>query len=459
MKLLSEKEYNAVMVSEYGNAVKAAKEAADALGYNIYIIGGAVRDIILSGGEKIKDIDITDEGDAVKLAEKLHNEFGYEIISRQEKLRTAKVKFDNNTVIDFASTRQERYEYEGALPIAYNFGCSLEDDIKRRDFTVNTLAIKLNGENEKYIYDFCSGYEDIKNKQIRILHDKSFKDDPSRIVRAVKFQTRFNFSAEQKTYSLMQEYLNGSQKSGGGKFGRNPEMARDDGAENEFAKIPLERVKNEFKDYFSINKPGLYKKIIDNNVYKLVSDNPLCEIDEQRIEEIKRFNLFSETEIWFIYFVHLIINSSYADGRLNLNGYENKVILQVRNLLNITEKHPCDAILVENNPEISKDNSIKPDEYNDDIKIYNIFKEKEDFAIALYYIISGNSAVKRFCEKLKDIKVLINGNDLISLGYKPSAFFNVIFNKIIEKKIKGEIKTKEEEIKYVKEYKIKEEQN
>ena len=72
------------------------------------------------------------------------------------------------------------------MPEAYNFGCDLKDDVKRRNFSINTLALKLTGINKFSLIDYCNGYRDIQNKKIRILHDNSFIDDPSRIILALK---------------------------------------------------------------------------------------------------------------------------------------------------------------------------------------------------------------------------------------------------------------------------------
>ena len=170
MSIFLDKDFNALLSENYKSAILLAAKAADDFGIQIYLIGGIVRDLLLYNS--IKDIDIAVQGDAVVFADFLANKFSCKIIAVQENLRTAKVEFPSGVIIDFASTRQEKYEKSGVLPIAYNFGCCLEEDIKRRDFTINTLALGLNKSQRFKLIDICGGYDDIINKKIRILHNK-----------------------------------------------------------------------------------------------------------------------------------------------------------------------------------------------------------------------------------------------------------------------------------------------
>ena len=114
-------------------------------------------------------------------------------------------------------------------------GCPLNDDVLRRDFTVNAIAISLNRNNLFEIVDYLGGQEDLSKKQLRILHKKSFYDDPSRIIRGLKFAVRLGFTLEEETKMLQEEYL-----------------------ENPLKNIPLERVKSEIKELFSLRFGELY---------------------------------------------------------------------------------------------------------------------------------------------------------------------------------------------------------
>ena len=392
------KEYEELISAEYKSAISYASEMAEKNGIKIYLIGGIVRDLILQN--QIKDIDIAVEYDAVEFSKILASGIDCEIIATQENLRTAKVKFKNGVEIDFASTREETYTKSGVLPIAHNFGCSLELDVKRRDFTINTLALNLTGEEKYSLVDYFDGYSDIQNEKIRILHNKSFLDDPSRIIRALKFKVRFDFELEEKTYNLMQEYLSKVDKT-----------------------MPLERIKGELKQYFSISKQGLYQYLIGTNAYKLISNNPIKDIDEAIFQ--------NEENIWFIYFVLLITNCDY-DERFNLTSIEKKIISEVKEMIN--SKSPIS-----------------------NLEIYNRYVDKNDVSLNIYYVISKDKTVEKFLKALKQIKVLITGKDLIELGFIPSAYFNELFEKILKEKLEGNIQTREEELEFVKQFIKKEE--
>ncbi len=377
---------------------------AESVGTEIFLIGGVVRDLIINN--PIKDIDIVVQADAINFCRSLAENLECEIVSEQENLRTAKVAFKSGNVIDFASTREENYVESGVLPIACNFGCLLSEDVKRRDFTINTLAIKLTGNDKFSLVDYFNGYNDIKNKKIRVLHDNSFIDDPSRIIRALKFKVRFNFEIEERTYALMQSYLCDVSKT-----------------------MPLERIKSELKQYFAINNNSLYPLIIKTNSYKLISDNPITDINLDNFKLISDFELFHKNDMWFVYVVLLIINSDFSLQRLNFNSTELKVIREVREL--IAEKH-------------SENLTNK--------EIYNMFDKLNNLSIAIYYLITGSKTVERFLKALKEIEVLITGKDLIELGFIPSAYFSELFDKILDKKLNGELKTKKDEINFVKQF-------
>ncbi|MBQ9244773.1 CCA tRNA nucleotidyltransferase [bacterium] len=402
MSINLQKEFNSYINKDYKSAINAAILIAEKYNIKIYLIGGIVRDLIMINS--IKDIDITVEGNAIDFCNLLEKESNFKIIKIQENLKTAKVVYTNGTEIDFASTREEKYDIAGNLPVAYNFGCKLEQDVKRRDFTINTLAICLSGDNKYNLIDYYKGFNDIQNRQIKILHNKSFIDDPSRIIRALKFMVRFNFNIEEETQNLINEYLI-----------------------NVNNLMPLERIKNEFHQYFSIDLKNIYQIIINFQAYKLVSDNVILAFNNDYYDDIMQYNLIAKENKWFLYFLLMIFKSDYATERLNLNSEEKKSISDLRELY------------------YSK---IR----NDNFSIYKAFKDKSGIVLAAYYIITGSNYIKKYIEELKDIKVLINGNDLISLGLKPSKIFNEIFDEILKEKLNGKLETKEDEIAFAKEF-------
>jgi tRNA nucleotidyltransferase (CCA-adding enzyme) len=178
--------------------IARAAETAGALNVRLYLVGGAVRDILL--GKKSFDIDLTVEGDAVALAKKLA-----EAESRVElhpQFGTAKLEISKDMNIDITSARKELYSRPGALP-AVSPG-SLKDDLFRRDFTVNAMAVALDPAHYGKLIDLYGGLADLSQKFIRVLHDKSFTDDATRIWRAIRYGERLGFAIEAHTLTLLE---------------------------------------------------------------------------------------------------------------------------------------------------------------------------------------------------------------------------------------------------------------
>jgi tRNA nucleotidyltransferase (CCA-adding enzyme) len=166
----------------------------EAGGDPVYLVGGAVRDLLLGRGRA--DIDLVVEGDAAALARQL----GAEVIAH-ERFGTAKVKLDGHEV-DIAGTRSESYPRPGALPVVAG-GADLAADLRRRDFTINAMAIPLQGEPR--LIDPHGGEADLAMGQLRVLHDDSFVDDPTRALRAARYASRFGFGLEERTGELIRE--------------------------------------------------------------------------------------------------------------------------------------------------------------------------------------------------------------------------------------------------------------
>jgi len=158
----------------------------------VYLVGGAVRDLLLGRGRA--DIDLVVEGDAAGLAGLL----GAEVVSH-ERFSTAKVKLDGHEV-DIASARAESYPQPGALPVVEP-AARVEADLARRDFTINAMAIPLRGEPR--LIDPYGGRADLGEGILRVLHPRSFEDDPTRAIRAARYAARFGFELETETAGLL----------------------------------------------------------------------------------------------------------------------------------------------------------------------------------------------------------------------------------------------------------------
>lgn len=234
---------------------------------NLYCVGGYIRDEIL--GIKNFDIDYCYQGNAIEFAKD-----NFQVIKENPSFGTVKAFVENIGEVDIASTREERYPRKGHLPEVFNIGCSLEEDLKRRDFTINTLA-RCTNDSDKII-DFYDGQGDIEKKLLRILHKNSFIDDPSRIIRGLKFSVRFGFKLDDLTKNLQEEYLN-----------------------NINYDVSYHRLKKEFIETFSLNKQKTFDLFLEQGIYKLLGENQ--QIPDIRISIENLINENPCKHVWMVY--------------------------------------------------------------------------------------------------------------------------------------------------------------
>lgn len=178
--------------------LKEAGELADRLDVSAYVVGGFVRDLLL--GIENLDVDLVIEGDGIAFARALARANGGRV-KVHERFGTAVVVLPDGFKVDVATARTEYYEYPTALPTVEQ--SSIKKDLYRRDFTINTLAIRLNSRAFGQLIDFYGGQRDLKEKTIRVLHGLSFVEDPTRVFRAIRFELRFGFHVGKETLALI----------------------------------------------------------------------------------------------------------------------------------------------------------------------------------------------------------------------------------------------------------------
>ncbi|OPZ84589.1 MAG: Multifunctional CCA protein [bacterium ADurb.Bin429] len=172
-------------------------EVATGMGLTIFLVGGAVRDLLV-GNETI-DLDLLVEGEGIPLAEAVGRELGGHVVTHP-KFHTGKVELPDGRAVDLATARTEFYQYPAALPTAEH--SSVREDLYRRDFTINAMAMQLNGDEPGRLLDPFGGSRDLAESIIRVLHNLSFVEDPTRILRAVRFEARFGFRMDERTEEL-----------------------------------------------------------------------------------------------------------------------------------------------------------------------------------------------------------------------------------------------------------------
>jgi tRNA nucleotidyltransferase (CCA-adding enzyme) len=168
----------------------------------VYLVGGTVRDILL--GERSFDVDIVVEGDAIGFARALAEELDGRVRAHK-KFGTAVVLYGENERVDVVTARKETYHAPAVLPTVEPG--SIEEDLDRRDFTINAMAVSLKGENLGELVDPFGGRADLEAGLIRVHHDRSFIDDPTRILRAIRYEDRYGFRMDEHTVELARQCI------------------------------------------------------------------------------------------------------------------------------------------------------------------------------------------------------------------------------------------------------------
>jgi tRNA nucleotidyltransferase (CCA-adding enzyme) len=181
--------------------LRAVAASADELGFGVWLVGGAVRDLIL--GVQPLDLDVVTEGDASLLAKDAADRCNGKIV-RTSRFGTTEMECGGRR-IDLAMARSETYRTPGALPAVTP--SDLDSDLRRRDFTCNAIAMALNGPDCGSIVDPTGGLADLDNGTIRVIHDGSFRDDPTRMLRAARYEQRFGFTINAETEALIRRDL------------------------------------------------------------------------------------------------------------------------------------------------------------------------------------------------------------------------------------------------------------
>jgi tRNA nucleotidyltransferase (CCA-adding enzyme) len=168
----------------------------------LYLVGGAVRDVLL--GEKTFDVDIAVEGDAIAFARSLATALRGRF-TPHEKFGTAIVQYGSDGRVDVVTTRTEHYASPAALPVVER--ARIRDDLQRRDFSINAMAVSLKRADFGRLVDPFEGRRDLEQGVIRVLHDLSFVDDPTRIFRAVRYEERYGFRLDDHSARLARECI------------------------------------------------------------------------------------------------------------------------------------------------------------------------------------------------------------------------------------------------------------
>ena len=401
--------------------VKQCGQIADILGYNAYLVGGLVRDALLK--RENLDVDIVIEGDGIKFAHEFARHFSARVRSHR-KFGTAVLIFSDGFKIDVATARMEYYEFPGALPVVES--SSLKMDLYRRDFAMNALAIKLNKRNYGTLIDYFGAQKDIKDKVLRVLHNLSFVEDPTRVFRAIRFEQRFGFKIGRLTLALIENAVK----------------------INCFKDVASRRLSLELKFILKEQDPiSAIKRMNEFNLLQFISPElEFTEKTELLLEEVKRviawYNLIyveEPFEPWKVYW-HALTTS-----------LDNKALESLADRLGMVDLDSRKMILQRERMNMLLDELFRSDGNN--YQVYTLLVPYDTESL-LYVMAKTNSEkIKRiistYFTRLKGIKIRLTGKDLSKMGFQPGPIFKEIFDQLLEARMNDLIKTKDDEVKFV----------
>jgi tRNA nucleotidyltransferase (CCA-adding enzyme) len=421
------KNYLVNLNKELQDLIKVASCAAEHYHLSIYLVGGFVRDLIL--GVKNLDLDIVVEGDGIKFAEEFANRLNASLILHR-RFGTATVVLESKLKIDIASARKEHYPKAASLPEVT--AGTLEDDLFRRDFTINTMAISITKNNFGNFIDLFGGKADLNNKKIRVLHNLSFIDDPTRILRAIRFEKRYGFKIDAETLkalsvSVRLKMLEKVQ----------PQRLRDE------LILTLKETKP-IKEIERIQQLAGFKFINPSLSLTKGSYQLLKNIEAQINWFKKRYPQRRTLDTWLVYFIGLIDPLGLREIKSICKKFvfrrgEEKRILAYKKVGERTLRYLSQA-------------KIKPS---------GIFELLEPLSYEIILILKAKSRyhnikrnIENFLRAYNGMQLYVSGEDLCRLGIKPGPHYKKIFSKALTAKIDGRIKTKDDEIDLIRRLKI-----
>lgn len=392
---------------------------AGQMGYRAYLVGGFVRDLLL--GRENLDVDVVVEGDGLAFAKALGERFGL-IPKVYKAMGTATLRFEEGWRLDIATARIEYYPEPASPPKVE--GSSLKHDLMRRDFTINALAINLTPPDFGELIDYFGGQRDIKERVIRVLHGLSFVEDPSRIFRALRFESRFGFRMDKQTEHLMKEAISLGfvQKLSGHRLLMELKLV----LEEEKAFQILERME-EF---------GLLKVFHP----RLSFTDKLKELVSRATEVLNWYKfLYLQEDVMKSDVLLLVLTESLKPQermemveKLGIAGPLKKLLLE--------DRQKAQAALLRLQP------SMDP---------WEVFEVMEPLRIeTLLYLMAlcrdaRQKLLAEFISRWRLIRPSLKGKDLMALGIPPGPDYQKIFRRLLQARLREEVKDKEGELELV----------
>jgi tRNA nucleotidyltransferase (CCA-adding enzyme) len=406
------------------SVLERAGKIAAAMGYKVYAAGGVVRDLLL--GMECLDVDLVVEGDGIALARALADEYGIRV-RVHEKFRTATVLFPAGRQVDVVTARVEYYEYPAAMPQVEI--SSLKQDLYRRDFTINAMALSLNENCFGELIDYFGGCSDLEQDLVRVMHNLSFVEDPTRILRAVRFEKRYQMTLEPQTLKLLKEAV------------RSKMLAR----------VSSERVWEELRSILLEPRPDLaLARLMELQMWEFLfpgvdyfpATHALADIPRS-LKVLRSWDLAEPVEPWMVYFLAILHRADWDTGRQICERYH----LNKRQIDKVKNSLGGWRVVVE---QLKSHKEIRLSELARRVMAVS----PEAYPLILTYL---NNAVSRhrFRQVLTAIcydKPSIDGKDIRELGYRPGPVFRKALEAVWQARLDGQVRTRQEELAFVKKY-------
>jgi tRNA nucleotidyltransferase (CCA-adding enzyme) len=402
--------------------LKSLGRVGEEVGHPVYAVGGFVRDLILR--KENKDIDVVVEGDGIRFAQSFGSRSGCRV-KVHTRMKTATLHFADGYKVDVATARMEYYERPAALPTVEI--SSIKMDLFRRDFTINTLAIELQSGAFGRLLDFFGGERDIKEGVIRVLHNLSFVEDPSRIFRAIRFEQRFGFHIGKQTQGLMRNAV----------------------AMGFIERLSGKRLFTELELILREENPlPMVERMAEFNLLPVL--HPRLRYDAAVKTLLARV---SEVVNWFDL---LFLEVPYERWMVYLLGLADQV--QLKGLAELTQRLALAPrhrkSLLEGSAQGNKVLKRARRKGLSAREIYTLFKPLP-IEVILYIMAKAEEKevqkeISFFFTQLNTTKVTLRGRDLQELGIRPGPLYREILDALLVGRLEGTIKTKADEMRYVK---------
>lgn len=398
--------------------INALTEAADRAGLpldGVYVVGGAVRDGLLD--RPILDLDLAVEGDGVDFAERLAEAMGGRVVARHGFGTAAIVAPPGDMRIDVATARAERYPHPGSLP-EVEPAESIERDLQRRDFTINAIAVALAGTRRGEPIDPLGGMPDLEDGVVRVLHDASFRDDPTRILRGIRYAARYGFAIEPHTRDLISSAL----------------------ADGVLATVSVDRVRAELELLLEEPAAAAVALLVDLDVAaNLPASLPIgaAQVDlVRRIDEAEGTDATTQLLAWRMRLAALVAPLGPDGARRWLRACN----VRARDIHAVTDHVRALALVDREHARIADASRAE---------LAALLRGLSPQSLDLAALAASDAAVRHaiaaHAAALDEVRLAVTGHDLLALGIPRGPLVGEVLEQLYDMKLAGEIASEEEE--------------